>query len=388
MMNLLLIVGKNLLLVTGTLFGLFLLFTLLARALGRHNLFYTLNKEGNAKVVVHNEAFASAIMNYAGFYFDKRWNVIQGKRREKLTLAEAQAKGYTWDGKKRRREDRFYRYFIGGGLEWIGLWPFFMIFTCRFRWMSLVEGKEVAHDELLDYIYLKAATYVATIEGAETDGMVPLDVKLYLTIRIINPYKALFRAHQWLEFTVNRIGPYIRQFVATKKFEDLVAEKQAMFPGNPLFDFLRMKEELTEKDIRYLETDGYSEKAIGDLKRSGKGILGILKEIYGVDIIGIEFKSFTPAGVGREDYEKSAAKGWLAGKDAEKIKILAEAEKGRIDVIYSAVKKYGDLGLFIQATETIKEAGKGPSNLVIFPFGALKDILQGWTGKKEREDKK
>jgi len=64
------------------------------------------------------------------------------------------------------------------------------------------------------------------------------------------PYKVLFRAHQWLEFTVNRIGPYIRQFVATKKFEELVAEKQAMFQGNPLFDFLRMKEELT-KDIIY-----------------------------------------------------------------------------------------------------------------------------------------
>ena len=92
----------------GILFALFVLFSLMAQALAKHNLFFTFNKEGESKAVIHNGAFDRAIMKYEGFRFDDRWNVIPSRRREQFkTKEDALAKGYYWDGKKKRKEEKW-----------------------------------------------------------------------------------------------------------------------------------------------------------------------------------------------------------------------------------------------------------------------------------------
>jgi len=43
--------------------------------------------------------------------------------------------------------------------------------------------------------------------------------------------------------------------------------------------------------------------------------------------------------------------------------------------------------LFIRANEAMEEAGRGPSNLVVFPLGSAKAMLKEWTDGQTKEDK-
>jgi hypothetical protein len=385
------------LMIIGGVVGFVVLSPYLARALAKHNLFFTLIKEGEGKVFLRNQAFEKAVIRYKGFRLDGRWNVIESNRREQLTQKEAKAKGSAWDGRKRRKEDKWWNKFFGGGLAYVGIWPFDTVHTYKFRWEAQKEGKPVAHDELLDYVFVKSSVYYTKLEGAETFGMVPLDIGLNLTIRVTNPYRALFRAHQWLEFAVSRLAPYIRQYIpATKKeFKELIGVQQG--PDSELFKFLgTSKEKFTVEQKRQLREQGHSEREIEDMELAGKGILWVLREIYGVDIQGIEFASITTVG---KEYETAAAKEWSAEQEKKQKVILAEGEaqaidtitaakKRRIEELSSAIEKHGEVGLFYKMTETIEEGSKGPSNWIL-SIDALQNIISRiLTGKKKGGDKK
>ena len=378
----------------GGVIGLTVLSPYLARALAKQNLFFTLVKEGDGKAFLHNQAFEKAVIRYKGFRLDGRWNVIESNRRDRLTKEEAKAKGSAWDGRKRRKEDKWWNKFFGGGLAYVGMWPFDTVHTYKFRWEAPKEGKPVAHDELLDYVFVKSSIYYAKLEGAETFGMVPLDIGLNLTIRVTNPYRALFRAHQWLEFAVSRLAPYIRQYIpATKKeFKEFVGVKQG--PDSELFQFLgTSKEKFTVEQKKQLREQGHSEREIEDMELAGKGILWVLREIYGVDIQGIEFASIT---VGKE-YETAQAKKWAAERDKERIEIEAAAEAKKIDIIAEAearkirtvsraIQDYGEIGLASKAMDTIKEASTKPGNWII-PSNLLDALKIGGQGGQEKERK-
>lgn len=372
----------------GILFGFFVLFSLLARSLAMHNLFFALVKEGSAKVITHNGAFEKAIMRYEGFLLDERWNVIPSKRREDLTKAQAQEKGYKWDGKKRRKEDRWWwkltNKFFGGGLVFVGIWPFDAVHTYQFRWEALKEGKPTAHDELLDNVFVKSSVYFTKLEGVETVGMVPLDIGLNLTIRVTNPYRSLFRAHQWLEFVVSRIAPYIRQYIPAtgKEFKELVGVGQG--PDSELFEFLgTSKEKFTVEQKKHLREQGRSERQIEDEELAGKGILWVLREIYGVDIQGIEFSSIVTVG---KEYETAQAKKWSAEREKErieieataeanKIKTIAAAEAERIRIVSKAIEDHGNVGMLSKVTDMIKDSAAKLPNWVILPSDFL-DIFK------------
>lgn len=384
------------------------LYPFLALALAKHNLFFTLVEEGNAKIIMYNKAFKRVVMQYTGFYLDHRWNVKQGLRRKQMTIEEArmvtEAENQkrmqegkkalpAWDGKERRKPERK---FMGGGLVFVGLWPFDTIHSYKFRWQSLKEGKVVSREEELDYVFAKADVYYAKLSSAETKGMVPLDIELYLTIRIVNPYRALFRARQWLEFAVNRISPHIRQYIPAKEveFKELIGKDQ--LPGSELFQFLEgAGKGLAAEEKKHLREDGYPEKEIEQREQTGWGILRILRELYGIDITGIEFASINTVG---KVYEEAAAKEWSAemekkkivieaSAEAEKIDIIAKAEAGKIRTVSEAIKEYGDIGLASKAMDTIKEASTKPGNWVI-PSNLLDFLKIGGQGKGKKGGRK
>lgn len=394
----------TILLTVASLFGLFLLFALLALSLARHNMFFTLVEEGKIKVILHNKAFKRAIMKYEGFYLDKRWNVVPSQRRERLTKKQAQDKGYTWDGIKRRKEDmlwyRIWTKLMGGGLVFVGIWPFDTVYIYKFRWLAPKLKEDALHDELLDYVFAKSAIYKAELEKVETKGMVPLNIVMFLTIRVTNPYRALFRTNQWLEFSTNRLLPYIRQYIPTKdiEFEKLIGETQ--LSDGPLFQFLKGSEfhkKFTPEEKKHMQDDGLTDKQIEDAEHKGKGILWDLKEIYGVDIQGIEFKEISTAG---EVYETAAAKKWSAERekekitieaeaDAKKIRTIAEAEADRIKTVAKAIQDSGEAGLVAKVTDTIKDSAAKLPNLVILPSNFnLLDLFKRLGGKDEGGEKK
>jgi len=360
-----------LLMLVGNLFGFLVLFPFMARALARHNAFFTFIEEGTFKVFLHNKAFKRGVLRYHGFFVDERWNIKQDRRRKQSTPQEVS----NWGGEERRgkKEEQWWqrlwgRYYwnklMGGGLVGVGLWPFDAVHEYEFRWVAPKEGKDELHRKILDYAFAKTGIYTVEIKGAEAKGMVPLDMKLRLTIRLVNLYKPLFRCHQWLEFVTSRLGSYVREFVPATglEFEELIKVKQ--LPGGPLFEFLRGKGALTDEEKQFYREDGYSESAINSLEKAGGGILAILKEAFGIAVEGIEFVSINSVD---RVYETAAAKEWSARQEEKAIKVLASAEAKKIDIIAKAearkvrkiskaIKDYGDIGLASKGMETLKEA--------------------------------
>lgn len=383
--------------------GFTIIFPFMALSLGRHNIIFSIIREGETKIIVHNKAFKKAVMRYMGFYLDKDCNSEPDRRRRKQSASDRSKKDNNIG--RIRREDawrrkagkiiinKFFNKFMGGGLIYVGIWPFDTIYAYEFRWNALKEGKLVKHVKVLDYIFAKPATYPVDLEGVETLGMVPLNIRINLTIRITNPRKALFRTHQWFEFAVGRITPYIRQFIPFREleFEDLI--KQPQFPGSPLFKFLESPGEEMSADMeRLLREDGCSEEEIEARKKENWGMLAYLKNIHGINITGIEFASITAG-----KYEEAAVKKWEAEREKErievgaqaeanKINIVAEAEAKRIKTVSEEIIKQGEIGLAVKAMDTIEKASAKPGNWMFFPSNLL-DFLKKIGGNQEQEKK-
>ncbi len=222
------------------------------------NFFFTFVEEGTAKIVVKGGEFKRALVQWAGYTFDDNWNITRGK-------------------------DGWHPF---GGLRVYGVWPIWDIYGYRLRWSNIHEdGKVEQHDEVLDSVMLKDMIYFAKIEGAEDISKIPLDIELVITLRVVNPYKALFVAQDWLELVLNRMRPLFREHVAGVAFEDLVKEKQKV--GGDLW-----KKLLTE------------------------GLIQEFKDDYGIKIKegGIEMKSISPPA----EYQKAATQKYLAARESEK----------------------------------------------------------------------
>jgi regulator of protease activity HflC (stomatin/prohibitin superfamily) len=210
---------------------------------------------------------------------------------------------------------------------------------------------------------VKDDVYYTFIRSAETQDKIPVDVDLLLTIRIVNPYKSLFRVQNWLEATQNQFMPVLRSYIANKPFEELLK-----------------RDEGVERDFEALINT-----LVKPEDEDSRKFKDYLEWHYGVRIKKVGMVRIDPAGERGKVYQEAASKLWEAQKEGERITTLAQAEKKRVETVYETVKNFGDAGLFIKAMETAKAAGEGPSNTIIFPFGSAKDLLRGWIGGKEEK---
>lgn len=341
--------GISLMIVTAILFGIIILIYYLAKS----NYFFTFVQEGRAKAIMKFNRFHRIVMSYEGHGLDYEWNVRE-------TGAE--------DGEGHIIPLR--RQFRIGGLMWVGIPFVHSVYDYEFRWASFEQTAEngklvqkvIPHEQRIDHILVQDDVYYTFVEKAETKGMVPVDAVMLLTIRITNPYKALFRIQNWLEATLNQTRPALREFIGSKQFEELVSALEGS-----------KEKEMLEKEFN------------GFLKASA--IDEFVREEYGVDLRKAGIATIDPAGDRGINYVEAASKKWEAQREKERIETIADAEVERLRRVYGQIKDYGDEGLFIRATEAIERAGKGPSNLVIFPFGTVQSMFEGWLGKRRNARK-
>lgn len=341
------------------------LFALIAAIyfLAKHNIFVTFVREGTAKAILKYGQFHRIVLAYKDYGLDQKGMV------RKL---DENGKQGSEEGKD--EQDNFIDHYLIeiqpqprfriGGLRWVGIPFIHSVYSHEFRWSSFEQAEEggkliqkvIPHKEVIDYILVQDDVYYTFIREAETKGMVPVDLDLLLTIRIVNPYKALFRVQNWLEAVQNIAKPALRSFVNSKTYEELMAKREVV--EREADEFLKVS-----GVDRYVERD------------------------YGSRLKKIGMAKIDPGGERGKVYVEAASKQWEAEKEQQKIMTLADAEIGRMDKVYGKITSYGDNGLFIRTVEAIEQAGKGPSNLVIFPFGAFSEIIKGWIGK-EKEVKK
>lgn len=313
--------------INGAILGLYTISIIIAIAalptliylLAKNDIFFTIVKEGTAKIVTYNEQFHRVIMSNKGCRFKggsgaNAWDI------EEAPEGEEPDEG------------------ILGGLRFVGMWPFFKVHKYKFTWTSLENGELKSHkDELLGHIFVKYDVYVISLDKVELRGNIPVDFKILFTARIKNPFKALFRVERWLESTQNRISAELRRELGGLSVEELVA------------------------------WEGESEKIKKILEN-----LSALKDSFVRDTCGIEPDKKDPIDIHSFDVDPA----WIeitrkkieAEEEAKATKIRAEAEKekrlkegegraGAIRSVNDSVLAYGDNGLTLRTLEAIENAG-------------------------------
>lgn len=319
------------------------------------NRFFTFVKEGTVKVVVKGDAAVKALIQWRGHtLIMKRKSDPQGKMAQDV-----------WDVIEGKEWHLF------GGLRYYGFYPIKDIYTYWFQWSGVSEDGKVVHHppELLDFIILKDDVYWALVDKAEDKNLLPLEIELLLTVRIINPYKALFVIQNWLETTINRVKPAVRPLIPAEEYNYWIKKKE--FLG----------EQILEKT--------------GALRDE-------LAQWYGIEIKKTEVKDINPPEGYREktlapyfaDLEKQTAIIKAEGEKnaaiigAEGIKqatvIKAEGEEERIEKVFNRILKFGDLGKLVRTLEAVEKSPLAAS-LTVQAIPGLPEILRGVFGRPPGE---
>jgi len=298
----------------------------LIKEMAKKDFIFTLVKEGTAKAIMGSgdSGFQRFLWEFKGYKLDDEWNVLNDTDQP---------------NNKRLKQ------FLGlSGVYFLGIPGLHSVHKYKFRWNSLKQAPDsttkeaggiyfTSHDEELDYIILQQDVYYARIESAEDKNMVPLNFDVTLPIRINNPYKALFVAQEWLEMTWGIVLPALRRFVAKQEWGDLSQRIQDK-----------------EKDF------------IKDIIQEFNN----LDNSFGVEIASDKFRiiRISPAGKRAEMYEAAATKQYEAEQKAKEIKVLAEAERDRIDKVYGKIEEFKELGQIVLHLESFVKAANSSGNMI------------------------
>lgn len=304
-----------------------------------NNMFFTFVSEGRAKIVVRADEVTKILIQWKNHVVAMSqsgdtdvWDVIEGQTSNR----------------------RF------GGLRWYGWWPLDDIFVYNFSWTNVTQNGEVrAHDrERLDHVLLKDDVYLAVLLKAEDKELLPLDIKLILTIKIVNPYKAVFVVQDWLETVINRITQEVRNIVTQDTYKGWIATNK----------------DLADRIIVHDKIRSFLDKEC--------------KNRYGVEVRAIEVMEIDPG----EEYRKDTLAEYLAQRGAERKIIEAKAEKERLKIVaegevlrirktYKEIEARGDLGKLIRTLEAI-EKSPGEGSKWVIPLPGMTDLIgQVFPGK-------
>lgn len=269
------------------------------------------------------------------------------------------------------------------GIYWIGLWPFYKIYTYDFVWteeMTDDSGKIMPHtrrairgtpEGQTSYIKVNDTNYFIVANDVKTKDGVPLKFILLLTVRIENPYKALFMGEEWLERTGGAVTNMTVRYCGALSYEQVVASTPAelivikngtevTMPKKTLEDLIMMLGNEREDDVQGGDTD--------------------LLILYGVRIVAAKLHSFDFADdAAAKEYRTATTQKYVAeqkglGEAAEAtgkaaaIRTLADAEKYRIDTIYEPVAGNDkDARMQIRKLEALEKSGASGGNQIVVP---------------------
>jgi len=243
--------------------------------LAPYNIFFTFKEEGTVKIVMRGsdeveektpenvivkvtkggEAI-KLLMQMRGYVADEDWDIVPGKA------------PFNW----------------WGALCFVGVWPLDRIYSYTFEWTGTRQNGDIQYHprQRLDYILIKDDIYWCNVENAEDYNLVPLNMELLLTLRIVNPYKALFVVQNWLELVINSVKPIARNLATSFSYKEAIQAKQ----------------DLSGMIFQSLQEQGFIEEA---------------RDRYGVEIRKIQIKEFDP----REDVREATIKKWLGEMEAD-----------------------------------------------------------------------
>ena len=282
-----------------------------------NNLFFTFVAEGQAKCVVRGDAFKKVVFQWKN-------------HRLASTAEDGVFVGDIIEGSSPKTDSLLGRIkgFLGG-FRFYGFWPFENIFLYTFKWTGVEQNGEVkGHEKKLDYVILKDDVYLLTVLGAECKNLLYVDISVVLTVRVVNPYKALFCVQSWLEMVINRIRPAVRDKISEKTFES----------------WIKGKKDLADLIMRDPETEE---------------LLKEFRERYGLEVRAIEVIEINPG----QEYRKATLQEFLAEREAE-----------RIRTVYGQIKKEGETGRIVRILEALEKSTGEGSRTILLP-GIMDEVF-------------
>lgn len=326
----------------------------LIRELAERDLFFTLVREGRAKLVMGagGKGFERVIFTFRNYWMKvpgkhdysdgklSNWDIVHISD-ERLNVPFS-----NWLYKNLENVQYKFSRLIGlYGVHWLGIPGLHTTYKYTFRWNSLVQSKlndKIVetdggiyfhpHEERIDYILLQPDIYYARIEGAEDKNMVPLSLDTTFRIRAFNPQKALMEVQDWLEMIWGLYLPEVRVYVANRQWDILNKHRH--------------------------------QEAV-KLQKEKRELVEYIFDHYGVRVEEFMFLRVGPYGKLKEEYEKAATSPYMAAKAAKVVAINAKAEKGRIAEVYGEIQRQGETGELIRRLEAVENAAKGQGNFVI-----------------------
>ncbi|HDQ16757.1 MAG TPA: hypothetical protein ENN31_01380 [Candidatus Vogelbacteria bacterium] len=275
--------------------GIVLSFPLWGYWLAEKNFFFTTIPEGRAKIVVKGEDYVRTIISWRDHHLDKNGDVVDSSPSDPPLVLNN-----WWD-----------RLLSRLGIYWVGIHPWRSIYSYKFSFSTVEQGQVKArNNEVTEFVFLNDYVYFVVVKDAETGGAagsgksenVPIDVGLLLTIRVKNPYKALFRVQKWLETVSNKVQAKARDYLGTKTFDELISQGKEV-----------------EKEL---------DENLNETKK-------MLLEEYGIDIRKIEIHEVQIVGGNKDELREASTREFVAKKNKERSEIegegLAAAAKGLID---------------------------------------------------------
>lgn len=245
--------------------------------LAQFDLFFTFVKEGEAKIVVAGESYVRTILSLKGYVVGDKGTIIPENQNH------------------RQRKGIFVRWF---GVYWIGIAPFRKVFGYELRWMTYEplddgSGKKepVVKKKWLFSTFVKDKIYYGRIEGVETREGVPLKVEFLTTLKVTNPYKAIFLISNWVEAVIDRTTQQARVYIGTKTYLELLQEET------------------------FEPSEGFSGHMARALEQT-------IRNAYGVEFVSCDILSIDPG----EGYREATTKLYKAQREAETITTTAEAQ--------------------------------------------------------------
>jgi len=303
---------------------------LIVRKLAELELFFAVVAEGQARPVIWNKQFSKFIMNYSGYCFagqldrtlrennEEYWEVVRDQR---LT-----------------RPHRIWKFFRG--LYYIGFIYFAEIQRYKMTWIEWGYPKRpdgilattkapISHEEIISHVLVQSDVYFVKVLSAETSEGIPVDVGFLLTISITNPYKALYRVQHWLEAVANQSEGTTRVYIGAKEIRQLFAPPPTA-PGTI---------------IPVGAVGALSETSSSELAQSLQDRLKNFNVEFGVHVELVQIQSMEPAGDAAAKYRELLTKKYEAEREAEMVRIAADAEAYKIGKIAEAQQQAAEMVL-------------------------------------------
>jgi len=324
-------------------FLLFVYWLIFAR-LAPSNRYWTKVGEGKAKFVKMGGAVTRTLIQKRGYRIQEDGEIVEGVDPDSI-----------WS-----------RWF--GGQHWIGLYPIAAVHIYTLQWPEMNARGEIENqEEEFDYVSLREHTYHFRVEDAEDLDELPITVTFAVVLRVINPYRAVFVATNWIRKALDVIEAAARNVVTQNTYRG------------------------------WLEADEDMSSLVHARICAGVDVDGViitykgLRDRWGVEVVSQQVVKVDPA----PEHRAATLAAWNADRageativqakaEAKKIRIEAKAEVSRIKAVYETTQSFGDLGRLMTILEHLsKETGPGIASVHVVP--GLAEILGNLTGKRTSE---